>query len=224
MPSASLEYCGINFSWLQITAQIRSFRLRISSVNVTKSAVNYGFVHIYWRNPWWKTSFFVRWMFRAWIPKILKFSKIVLENETQLTAIRSYALVTFLVPITSKFYCFFSAKFIRKLCPWKIIPLMSYYQYTPLIAHYRNGFPDSIVYLLFIPCLPLFFQSSVIFKNKWQWRLVLVSEISYAVSSAFYLSIFSREPDCLGTLNKALVFLRVEILFLRQSLVHHLPS
>ena len=34
-----------------------SFPLRVSSVNVTKSAVSCGFDHIYWRNPWWKTSF-----------------------------------------------------------------------------------------------------------------------------------------------------------------------
>ena len=32
--------------------------LRISSVNVTKSAVSCGFSYIYWRNLWWKTSFF----------------------------------------------------------------------------------------------------------------------------------------------------------------------
>ena len=37
-----------------------SFSLWISSVNVTKSAGNYGFDHIYWRNSWWKTSFFVQ--------------------------------------------------------------------------------------------------------------------------------------------------------------------
>ena len=37
-----------------------SFPLRISLVNVTKSAVSGGFGHIYWRNPWWKTSFFVQ--------------------------------------------------------------------------------------------------------------------------------------------------------------------
>ena len=35
-----------------------SFSLRIAWVNVTKSAGNYGFGHIYWRNPQWKTSFF----------------------------------------------------------------------------------------------------------------------------------------------------------------------
>ena len=38
-----------------------SFLLRrISSVNVTKSAANCGFGHIDWRNPLWKTSFFVQ--------------------------------------------------------------------------------------------------------------------------------------------------------------------
>ena len=34
-----------------------SFPLRISPVKVTKSAVSCGFDHIYWRNPYWKTSF-----------------------------------------------------------------------------------------------------------------------------------------------------------------------
>ena len=33
------------------------FSLRISSVNVTKSAVSCGFGHIYWRNPEWKFHF-----------------------------------------------------------------------------------------------------------------------------------------------------------------------
>ena len=37
-----------------------NFSLRLSSVNVTKSAGNCGFDHIYWRNPLWKTSFFVQ--------------------------------------------------------------------------------------------------------------------------------------------------------------------
>ena len=35
------------------------FSIKGSSVNVTKSAGNGGFGHIYWRNPW-KTSFFVQ--------------------------------------------------------------------------------------------------------------------------------------------------------------------
>ena len=37
-----------------------SFPLRIFSVNVTNSKGNCGFGHIYWRNPQWKTSFFVQ--------------------------------------------------------------------------------------------------------------------------------------------------------------------
>ena len=37
-----------------------SFPLRISSVNVAKSAGNYGFGHIYWRNSQWKSLFFVQ--------------------------------------------------------------------------------------------------------------------------------------------------------------------
>ena len=36
----------------------RSFLLRISLVNVTKSAGKCGFGHIYWRNLSWKTFFF----------------------------------------------------------------------------------------------------------------------------------------------------------------------
>ena len=42
-----------------------SFPLRISTVNVTKFTVSCGFGHIYWRNPQWKTSFFVQWPLRG---------------------------------------------------------------------------------------------------------------------------------------------------------------
>ena len=41
--------------------KIWHFLLSISSVNVTKSAVSCGFGHTYWRNLWWKASFFVPW-------------------------------------------------------------------------------------------------------------------------------------------------------------------
>ena len=37
-----------------------SLPLRISPVNVTKSAGKCGFGHIYWGNPYWKTSFFAQ--------------------------------------------------------------------------------------------------------------------------------------------------------------------
>ena len=40
-----------------------SIPLRISSVNMTTFAGNCGFGHIYWRNPYWKTSFFVQCYF-----------------------------------------------------------------------------------------------------------------------------------------------------------------
>ena len=38
-----------------------SFRLTLSLVNVNKSAVSCRFGQIYWRNPYWKISFFVQW-------------------------------------------------------------------------------------------------------------------------------------------------------------------
>ena len=37
-----------------------SFPSRFSLENVTKSTVSLSFDYIYWRNPWWKTSFFVQ--------------------------------------------------------------------------------------------------------------------------------------------------------------------
>ena len=50
-----------NSSWAIFTAQKKiSFSLSISSVSETKSTVSCGFGHIYWRNPLWKASFFVR--------------------------------------------------------------------------------------------------------------------------------------------------------------------
>ena len=50
-----------------------SFPLRISSVNVTKSAGNCVYGHIYWRYPQWKASFFVRCdrCKIAWSPRVL---------------------------------------------------------------------------------------------------------------------------------------------------------
>ena len=51
------------FSWthlkpiLLFTSMLLSFLLRISSVNVTKSAVSSGFGNIYWRTPVWKLHF-----------------------------------------------------------------------------------------------------------------------------------------------------------------------
>ena len=50
-----------NKKWNQKLYKKWSFPLRISSVNVTKTARKCGFGHIYWRNPLQKTSFFVQW-------------------------------------------------------------------------------------------------------------------------------------------------------------------
>ena len=55
-----LGNCSLEFSQ---TLHQKSFLLRISTVNVTKSVVSCRFGHIYWRNPKWKTSFFVQWNF-----------------------------------------------------------------------------------------------------------------------------------------------------------------
>ena len=38
-----------------------SFSFKSFLVYMTKCAVNCRLCHIYWRNPWWKTSFFVQW-------------------------------------------------------------------------------------------------------------------------------------------------------------------
>ena len=53
---------NIIFSFFSLAALHKkwSFPLRIFPVNVIKSAGNCGLGHIYWRNPWWKTSFFVQ--------------------------------------------------------------------------------------------------------------------------------------------------------------------
>ena len=46
----------------KFTAKKGSSPWRISLVNANKSAWNCGFVHIYYGNPSWKTSFFVQWL------------------------------------------------------------------------------------------------------------------------------------------------------------------
>ena len=63
----------------QILHKKWSFPLRISLVNVTKSAVSCGFGHIYWRNSRWKTLFFVHWKIRstcAWQMLYLDYSNL----------------------------------------------------------------------------------------------------------------------------------------------------
>ena len=54
------KFLTIDFN-KQIWHKEGSFPLRISRINVTKTAVSCGFGHIYWRNPQWKTSFLLQW-------------------------------------------------------------------------------------------------------------------------------------------------------------------
>ena len=50
---------GLSQNTANFTAQKMKFSIRFSSVNVIQSAGNCRFGHIYWRNPWWQTSFFL---------------------------------------------------------------------------------------------------------------------------------------------------------------------
>ena len=52
------EFSVLSISQWRTLHKKWSFSLRNSSINVTKSAGNCEFGHIYWRNPSWKTSFF----------------------------------------------------------------------------------------------------------------------------------------------------------------------
>ena len=72
-----------------------SFKLKISSVNVTKSAVSCGLGLIYWRNPYWKILFFGQWI------NILKNLSKIFEN------IMYKQMTTFMDKYFSKFQCGF---------------------------------------------------------------------------------------------------------------------
>ena len=61
------SYIIIFIPFLKLTLHKKwSFPLRISSVNLTKSAGNYGFRHIYRRNHKWKTSLLVQCQRKKW--------------------------------------------------------------------------------------------------------------------------------------------------------------
>ena len=53
------------------------FQLRISLVNVIKSASNCGFGHIYGRNPEWKSLFFVQYLHN----NMVEYNKIMKSNQ-----------------------------------------------------------------------------------------------------------------------------------------------
>ena len=109
---------------LSFTAQKWSFPLKISSVNVTKSARNSGFDHIYWKNPSWKTSFFIGCLkFRhvAWILASISnfryndrrcFIKIdILENFAKFERKYLYRSLCFNKVSIPRFPCFLLLKF-----------------------------------------------------------------------------------------------------------------
>ena len=79
----SFYFWGINL--FRIAQQ--GFLLQISSANVTKSAGDCGFGHIYWSNLQWKASFFVQCR-RAFIVHILIFSKV----SSSVTSAKSLSL------------------------------------------------------------------------------------------------------------------------------------
>ena len=51
------DFTQLDFQVQIWSCSIKKIQLRIFSVNVTKSAGNCEFGHIYWRNPWSKTCF-----------------------------------------------------------------------------------------------------------------------------------------------------------------------
>ena len=71
--SNSIDLYLIDFIALTIehrTGQKRSFPLRISSVDVTSSAENWGFGHIYWRNPLMENVIFCAMSFKYLLHQI----------------------------------------------------------------------------------------------------------------------------------------------------------
>ena len=76
-----------------------SFPFRISSENVTKSAGNWSSkcdqIHIYWRNPEWKTSFLVQWFcHRCW--QFTTFAYILITLRVKLNNFTNWSVVLLL--------------------------------------------------------------------------------------------------------------------------------
>ena len=71
-----------------------SFPFRFTLVNMTKSAGNWEFGHIYWRNPWWNTSFFYAVLinFYALQNRISNLKIVLLEKSSIQTLITAKAL------------------------------------------------------------------------------------------------------------------------------------
>ena len=78
-----------------------SFPWRVSLVNVAKSAVFWGCGHIYWKNPYWKTSFFVQYLVCLFISSKCLRKQYLMEK----LKIDSYIMVFF--PGEIYFKCFY---------------------------------------------------------------------------------------------------------------------
>ena len=102
-----------------------SFPLRISSVNATKSAVCCGFGRIYWRNPQWKTSFFVQWrMFYDCVITFLKSHSLLWTNKILIW--KKMFLWVFNLPVACQRLFAFSWNMYIRNCKYSEAHLRSY--------------------------------------------------------------------------------------------------
>ena len=91
-----------------LTAKKWSFPLRISSINVTKSAGNCRSGHIYWRNLYWKTSFFVKHPFliylfsKAGVPALINADEMANAEEIDRRSMITYLHTVYKVLFADK--------------------------------------------------------------------------------------------------------------------------
>ena len=81
-----------------------NFPLKVSSVNVNKSAGNSGFSYIYKRNLYWNTSFFLQWKFWSSTAE-KKISRKVSEKASCMCFIKKFRIIqskTVMEPVCSK--------------------------------------------------------------------------------------------------------------------------
>ena len=70
------------------TTQKMKFSIKHFSVDVTKSAVSCGLGHTHWRNPWWKTSFFVQWIMMV----LAKWVSLLTQYKAKFFAVLFFAM------------------------------------------------------------------------------------------------------------------------------------
>ena len=94
-PWVKLYFSNTGGTFLQLlfmigTAQKMKFSIKDFFSKCNQSTWNCGFGHIYWRNPWWKTLFFVEWESLKTIWKVkLKTKHCVLVNHSHFIYPRS---------------------------------------------------------------------------------------------------------------------------------------